>query len=246
MKKLFFTALGLFIFFCFWQTGHIYFGELVLPDVTETLKTSFSFLGNKEVMEELFLTLKRLFTGLLAVLFFATLFGIAAGSFKSLEYMSAPVVGIMLGMPSIAWIVLAMMWFGMGEGTVVFVIFAALFPIVFLGALQGIQTIDKKLIQMADSFEISFKNRFFNIYMPHIFSYIFPSWLTATGLSWKIVIMAELLSSDDGMGALLAIARSQIDTTTVMALLFFMVSFFIILERVFLEPLKKRLESWRL
>ena len=245
MKKTFYTFLSLGLFFSFWQIGHIYFGELVLPDIFDTLKMCVSFLQDKEVIENLTLTLQRVFMGLCSVLFVATLFGIVAGSIKSIEYMLTPLVTIMLGMPSIAWIVLAMMWFGMGDGTVVFVIFIALFPIVFLGAFQGVQTIDKKLIDMANSFEISFKNKFLNIYLPHMFSYIFPSWLTAIGLSWKIVIMAELISSDDGMGSLLAIARSQLDTTMVMALLLFMVSLLILLERVFLEPLKKRLESWR-
>ena len=245
MKKIFYTFLSLGLFFSFWQVGHIYFGELVLPDIFDTLKMCLSFLQNEEVIQNLTLTLKRVFLGLSSVLFIATLFGIISSGIKTVEYMITPIVTIMLGMPSIAWIVLAMMWFGMGEATVVFVIFIALFPVVFLGSFQGMQTVDKKLIDMANSFEISPKNKFLNIYLPHIFSYIFPSWLTAIGLSWKIVIMAELISSDDGMGSLLAISRSQLDTTMVMALLLFMVSFLIILERVFLEPLKRRLESWR-
>lgn len=217
----------------------------MLPDVFETLKMGLSFLSDKEVLENLVLTLQRVFSGLGSVLVMATLLGVVGGSIKSVGYLLSPIITIMLGMPSIAWIVLAMMWFGMGNGTVVFVIFIALFPIVFLGAFQGVQTIDKKLIDMADSFEISLRSKFANIYMPHIFSYIFPSWLSAIGLSWKIVIMAELISSDDGMGSLLAIARSQIDTTMVMALLLFMVTLLILLERVLLEPLKTRLESWR-
>ena len=98
---------------------------------------------------------------------------------------------------------------------------------------------------MADSFKLSLKTKLLNIYFPHIFSFIFPAWLTAIGLSWKIVIMAELLSSDDGIGSLLAIARSQIDTTSVMALLMLMVSLLIILERVVLDSIKQRLEAWR-
>jgi len=245
MKKIFFSFLSLGLFFTFWQVGHVYFGELVLPDAYETLKMSLSFFNNSEVLENLALTLQRVFIGLVLVLSIATLFGIVAGSIKPLEYMFSPIVTIMLGMPSIAWIVLAMIWFGMGNGTVVFVIFIALFPIVFLGAFQGVQTIDKKLIDMANSFNISLKSKFINIYLPHIFSYIFPSWLSAIGLSWKIVIMAELLSSDDGMGSLLAIARSQIDTTMVMALLLFMVTLLVFLERVLLEPLKVKFESWR-
>ena len=56
-------------------------------------------------------------------------------------------------------------------------------------------------------------------------------------------MMAELISSDDGMGSLLAIARSHIDTTSVMAILMIMVSLLIIIERLVLEPIKQRFES---
>jgi NitT/TauT family transport system permease protein len=245
MKKLFFTFLSLSVFFGLWQLGYIYFGELVLPDVAATFKTAFLFAADPEVLEHLGLTLKRVLSGLGSVIVLATLAGMLAGGIKSLEYMCAPIITIMLGMPSIAWIVLAMIWFGMGNATVVFVIFIALFPIIFLGAFQGVKTIDKKLLLMADSFNIPLKQKIFHIYLPHLFSYVFPSWLTAVGLSWKIVIMAELMSSDDGMGSLLAIARSQLDTTSVMAILLLMVSILVIIERVFLEPAKKRIDNWR-
>ena len=191
------------------------------------------------------ITLKRILLGLTGSIVLASIFGIVAGMNKPISYMLKPIISIMLGMPSIAWIVLAMIWFGMGDPTVIFVVFIATFPIIFLGSFQGMQTIDKDLETMAKVFKLSLKTKLLNIYIPHIFSYIFPSWLTAIGLSWKIVIMAELISSDDGMGSLLAIARSHIDTTSVMAILMLMVSILILIERVLLEPLRQRFESWR-
>ena len=59
-------------------------------------------------------------------------------------------------MPPIVWIVLAMIWFGMGDTTVIFTVFIASFPIVFVGALQGTRTIEGDLKQMADSFNLPF------------------------------------------------------------------------------------------
>jgi len=191
------------------------------------------------------ITMKRIFFGLGLSIFLASVLGVVAGLVKPLSYMLSPIITIMLGMPSIAWIVLAMIWFGMGNPTVIFVVFVATFPIIFLGSFTGMQSIDKELLTMAESFNLSLKTKLLNIYFPHIFSFIFPAWLTAIGLSWKIVMMAELISSDDGMGSLLATARSHIDTTSVMALLMLMVSLLILFERLILDSLKQRLESWR-
>ncbi len=245
MKKLLYTFISLIIFFILWEIGYRSLGDLVLPPVLDTFKSYWQLLQNPEVLEQMAITMKRIFIGLSASIFFASILGIIAGFIKPISYMLQPIITIMLGMPSIAWIVLAMIWFGMGDPTVIFVVFIATFPIVFLGSFQGMQTIDKDLETMAKSFNLSLKTKLLNIYFPHIFSYIFPAWLTSIGLSWKIVIMAELISSDDGMGSLLAIARSHIDTTSVMAILMLMVSLLILIERLFLEPMKKRLESWR-
>jgi len=225
--------------------GYRAFGDLVLPPVLDTFVIFFLYLNDPEVLTNMAITMKRIFLGLSLSIFLASLLGVVAGLVKPISYMLSPIITIMLGMPSIAWIVLAMIWFGMGNSTVIFVVFIATFPIIFLGSFAGMQSIDKELLIMADSFKLSLKTKLLNIYFPHIFSFIFPAWLTAIGLSWKIVIMAELLSSDDGIGSLLAIARSQIDTTSVMALLMLMVSLLIILERVVLDSIKQRLEAWR-
>ena len=50
-----------------------------------------------------------------------------------------------------------------------------------------------------------------------VFSYLFPAWITALGTSWKVVVMAELLASSDGVGAALAVSRSHLDTSTTLA-----------------------------
>lgn len=245
MKKLLYTILSLTIFFILWEIGYRSLGDLVLPPVLDTFYMFYTMIQNPEVLGNIAITMKRIFIGLGSSIILASILGVIAGLVRPIAYMVQPIVTIMLGMPSIAWIVLAMIWFGMGDPTVIFVVFVATFPIIFLGSFQGMQTIDHDLITMADSFKLSLKTKLLNIYFPHIFSYIFPAWLTAIGLSWKIVIMAELISSDDGMGSLLAIARSHIDTTSVMAILILMVSLLILVERLLLEPMKKRMESWR-
>ncbi len=64
-------------------------------------------------------------------------------------------------------------------------------------------------------------------------------------MSWKIVVMAELLSTSDGIGASLAIARSHLDTPTALALVVIMITTLLIIEYIFLEPIKREVEAWR-
>jgi NitT/TauT family transport system permease protein len=111
----------------------------------------------------------------------------------------------LVGVPPIAWIVLALLWFGATDMTPIFTVFIACFPIVFVGALQGARTLDSHLRDMASAFRLPPWMKFTDVYLPHIFSYVFPAWISALGMSWKIVVMAELLATSDGVGAALAV-----------------------------------------
>ncbi|MCT7533777.1 ABC transporter permease [Aliarcobacter cryaerophilus] len=236
---------SILLFFALWDFGNQLYGNLVLPSPKETIQTLFYMINEQKVIEDIFITIKRALFGFFISLFLGSLLGLFAGLFVTASIMSRPIVTILVGMPPIAWIVLAMIWFGMSDTTVIFTVVIASFPIVFVGALQGTRTLEGNLKQMADSFNLPFKMKIFDLYFPHIFSYIFPAWISALGMAWKIVVMAELLSANDGIGSALAIARSQLDTPTALALVFIMIGSLLLIEYLILEPIKREVEAWR-
>ncbi|RXJ55263.1 ABC transporter permease [Candidatus Marinarcus aquaticus] len=233
------------LFFALWDFGNQLYGNLVLPNPKETIATLLSVILNDEMLTTIGITIKRAFIGFFISLIFGSFLGLLAGLFATASMMSRPIVTILVGMPPIAWIVLAMIWFGMSDMTVIFTVIVASFPIVFVGALQGTRTLEGDLKEMADSFNLSFKMKMFDLYFPHIFSYVFPAWISALGMSWKIVVMAELLSSNEGIGASLAIARSQLDTPMALSLVLIMVGSLLLIEYLILEPIKREVEAWR-
>lgn len=236
---------SIFLFIAFWDLGNQLYGNLVLPSPKETFSTLFFMLKDDSVWLDIFLTIKRAIYGFSISLLFGSFLGLLSGLFLTASMMSRPIVTILVGMPPIAWIVLAMIWFGMSDMTVIFTVIVASFPIIFIGALQGTRTIEGDLKEMADSFNLPFRMKLLDIYFPHIFSYVFPAWVSALGMSWKIVVMAELLSANDGIGAALAIARSQLDTPTALALVVIMIGSLLMIEYLVLEPIKREVELWR-
>ncbi len=236
---------SILLFIALWDLGNQIYGDLVLPSPKETFITLFTMLHEDSVWLDIYITIKRALIGFSIALVLGSVLGLISGLFVTASMMSRPIVTILVGMPPIAWIVLAMIWFGMGNDTVIFTVVVASFPIVFVGALQGTRTLEGDLKEMADSFNLSFSMKLFDLYFPHIFSYIFPAWISALGMSWKIVVMAELLSANDGIGAALAIARSQLDTPTALALVVIMIGSLLLIEYLLLEPLKREVELWR-
>ncbi|WP_320036179.1 ABC transporter permease subunit [Halarcobacter sp.] len=236
---------SIFIFIAFWDFGNQLYGDLILPSPKETFLTLFSMLGDKDVWENIVITVKRAMIGFVISSLLGSFLGLLAGLFVTASMMSRPIVTILVGMPPIAWIVLAMIWFGMSDTTVIFTVIVASFPIVFIGALQGTRTLEGNLNEMAESFKAPFLMKLTDLYFPHIFSYIFPAWISALGMAWKIVVMAELLSANDGIGASLAIARSHLDTPTALALVVIMIGSLLLIEYLILEPIKREVELWR-
>lgn len=236
---------SIFLFIAFWDFGNQIYGDLVLPSPKEVFITIGTLFSEETFLNDLILTVKRGVLGFTISLVIGTILGLLAGFFITASVMSRPIVTILVGIPPIAWIVLAMIWFGFGDMTVMFTIVIASFPIIFVGALQGSRTLEGDLSEMMNSFNLSFLQKCKDLYFPHLFSYLFPSWVSALGMSWKIVIMAELLSSNDGIGAALAVARSHLDTPTALALVSTMIGVLLFVEYIILEPIKREVESWR-
>jgi len=236
---------SILLFIALWDMGNQIYGNLVLPSPLETFRTLIAMLGDENVIAEIKTTLYRASIGFGISLVVGTTFGLLAGFFATASMMSRPIVTILVGMPPIAWIVLAMIWFGMGDETVIFTVIVASFPIIFVGSLQGTRTLDGDLKEMARSFKLPWHMKFFDVYFPHIFSYVFPAWVSGLGMAWKIVVMAELLATSDGIGASLAVARSQLDTPTALALVVIMIGSLMFVEYIILEPIKREVELWR-
>lgn len=228
-----------------WQLGAEALGPLLLPTPLATFSTLGDWMGDASLWTELAITGRRALTGFALAVGIGTLVGVAAGWSLGGAMLARPLITVLLGMPPIAWLVLALLWFGSGDGTPVFTVCVASLPVVFAAALQGTRTLDAPLADMARAFRLPWRQRMADVALPHLLSYLFPAWITALGTSWKVAVMAELLSSPDGVGAALAQARSHLDTAGALAWVVAVLGVLLALEYLLLEPIKRELEKWR-
>lgn len=236
---------SLLLFLALWEWGSIHYGELILPDPRATFARLADLLSQGAALPELATTARRALLGFILAIAAGSVLGMFAGLSMTASMMSRPIVTLLIGTPPIAWLVLALLWFGASDGTPVFTVFIAVLPIVFVGAMQGMRTLDGQLHDMTRVFRLPPLMRFTDVYLPHMLSYLFPAWITALGVSWKVVVMAELLATSDGVGAALAVSRSHLDTTATLAWITALVGLLLTVEYLLLEPIKRELESWR-
>lgn len=236
---------SLLLFAALWEVGAAVYGPLILPDPVATFGTLGELVRAGQAWPELATTARRALAGLALSVVVGSLLGLAAGLSMTASMMARPWVTLLLGMPPIAWLVLAMLWFGAGDGTPVFTVFIASLPVVFTGALQGTRTLDSQLRDMAVAFRMPWPMRLTDLYLPHVVAYLFPAWITALGTAWKVAVMAELLATNDGVGAALAVTRAHLDTAASLAWISAVVGCLVVLEYGLLEPVKRELERWR-
>ena len=229
-----------------WELIAGIYGPLILPTPLEAGQTLRDLAApGGPLLAQLAITAWRAFLGLALAVGVGSLLGVAAGVSVTASVLARPWVTVLMGTPPIAWLVLAMLWFGMGDGTPVFTVFIACFPVVFASALQGARTLDQHWRELAQAYGLRWRDRVWDVYLPHVLSYLFPGWIVALGSAWKVVVMAELLSSSDGVGAALAASRSQLDMPGTLAWIGVVVLLLLVLEYLVLEPFKREVERWR-
>lgn len=239
-------ALSSLLLFCAaWELTGQHYGSLILPGPMEVIAQLKQLFHSGMASPELIISGRRTLYGLILALSVGSLLGMFAGFSVTTSMLARPLITLLLGMPPIAWLVLAMLWFGLGDATPVFTVFIACLPIVFAGAMQGTRTLDNHLNAVAQAYRLPWYMRVTDVYLPHLASYLLPSWITALGTSWKVVVMAELLSTSDGIGASLAVSRAQLDTSTTLAWVAAVLGLLLATEYLFLEPIKRHLERWR-
>lgn len=239
------AAASLLLFVALWEWGAHIYGPLIVPDPRTTFAALLGLFADGTAWPELAITARRALMGLALAVTVGTTLGVLAGLSMTASMMARPWVTLLLGMPPIAWLVLAMLWFGTGDGTPVFTVFIACLPVIFIGALQGTRTLDVHLKDVARAYRLPWRMRLLDVYLPHVVAYLFPAWITALGSSWKVAVMAELLATSDGVGAALAVTRSHLDMQASLAWICTVVGSLLLLEYGVLEPIKRELERWR-
>ena len=239
------AAASLLLLLTAWEAVAALYDPLILPDPLTAFAALWAQVEQGAAWPALWATARRALMGLALALGVGSVLGLLAGLSVTASVLARPLVTVLLGTPPVAWLVLAMLWFGMSDGTPVFTVFIACFPVVFASALQGTRTLDLQLRDMARAYRLPLGMALREVYGPHVLSYLFPAWVTALGSAWKVAVMAELLASTDGVGAALAASRSQLDTATTLGWISAVVGCLLVVEYGFLEPLKREVERWR-
>jgi NitT/TauT family transport system permease protein len=236
---------ALFVSCALWQAGYEAYGAFILPSPLITLRSVLALASNGANWSVAAETTARAVEGFILASLAGTAAGVVAGYSAATLRLTRPLVTLLLGVPPIAWIVLAMIWFGSTSGMVVTTVVIAVLPLTFVGAAEGVMTRDRGLDDMARAFGAGPWTRLSTLGLRHVSAHVFPALVLALGTAFKVAVMAEVLANAGGIGGGLARARSNLDVSEALGWVLIAVATLILVEYGVIRPVHAELERWR-
>lgn len=172
-------------------------------------------IGKYTIIGHTLWSLSRVMIGLAAASGVGILIGLGMGWNRTAAAVFKPLIEMIRPIPAIAWIPLAILWFGLGETTKYFLIFLAGFFNVTLNAYRGASSVDPNLVGAARMLGTREDKIFFSVVLPASIPYIFAGLQIAVTTSWATVVAAEMVRSSEGLGWLINSGREINDTVRI-------------------------------
>ena len=238
-------VLLLAIFLLAWSVAASRMPAFVLPGPEKVAQALLSLFQTDSFGHDVGITMYRVVMGFVLAALIGTPLGLALGAHPGLARFFEPLLAVMNTVSSAIWAVFAIIWFGISNGTTIFVVFMTAMPLILTNVWQGASTVDKQLIDLARSLKLGRTQILRKIHLPSILPHFFSGARLAFGFGWRVSLVAETLGSSDGIGYRLRQAADLVQTDQVFAWTLLLVVLMLLLEGGLLTPLERHLFRWR-
>jgi sulfonate transport system permease protein len=188
----------------------------VLPEPMAVLKAGIRLTANGELLENIKVSSLRAFSGFALGGSLGLVLGLLTGSFKTLETAFDTTLQMVRNIPALALIPIVILWFGIDESAKLFLIAFGVFFAVYINTFHGIRSVDPALIEMAKSYGLEGWGLYREVIIPGALSSILVGVRYALGSMWVILIVAETISANSGIGYMTMNAREFLQTDIVL------------------------------
>ncbi len=213
--------LAVFLFLLLWEVVSRLklVNEIFLPPFTTVIGTLWQLIQSGELIKHLSISLWRSLTGFSLGLAFAIPFGLAIGWFRSFERFIDPLIQLFRNLPVLALLPVFVMIFGIGEVSKIAVIFWGVLWAVLLNTIAGVKDVDPQLIKAARSMGTPGIILFVRVILPGALPNIFTGIRISATTSILILIAAEMIGANRGLGYALYFYQANFKTPEMFAII---------------------------
>jgi ABC-type nitrate/sulfonate/bicarbonate transport system permease component len=198
------SIFGFVSLFLVWHVVAVYVLKSTLfPPPLAVFRRTFELLADGTLIANMYISLQRILIGFVIGSLAGVIIGLAIGSFQTVRKFVEPWTELLRFIPTVAMITIAVIWFGIGENSKVFLIIYTTIFIVILNTAAGVGSIAPNKIRAAQMLGASAKQTFFYVALPATVPYILTGMRIAMANSFTTIVAAEMVAANAGLGVML-------------------------------------------
>jgi len=217
-----------------------YFPAALLPPLPKVASTLWTLLLDGTLIEHALATMYRVLTGLALAVAVGLPLGILMGRFRPVEHFFLPLASALMPIPSLAWVPVFILWFGLGNTVAILIVFyAALFPML-LNAWSGVRAVNPLWLRAAGAMGADERALFWKVIIPGASPFIITGLRQAFLRAWIAVVGAEMLAASDwGLGWVIFDAKEFLNADVMLASLAVIGAIGFVFERLVFGSLER-------
>ena len=188
----------------------------IFPDPITVVLSLSELIRNGTLLRHTVASLYRVTAGFYLAILFGVPMGILLGRVRTFQSLINPLIQFLKPISPLAWIPLAMLWFGIGDKPAIFLIFlSSFFPLV-VSTTIAVYNINPTFFQVAANFNFSRWETLTKLIFPAIIPEVVTALRLTVTIAWLVVVAAEMIAVKSGLGYLILDSRNALRMDYVM------------------------------
>lgn len=201
-----------------WQAGSSagLISATILPSPLAVVVTAWSLIASGELLRHIAVSTARALSGFALGGSIGLLLGLATGSSRLADALLNTTLQMVRNIPVLALVPLAIVWFGIDEGSKLFLVALSVFFPIYLNTYHGIRSVDPGLVEMARSYGLGGYRLYREVVLPGALPSILVGVRYSLGIMWMVLIVAETISATSGIGYMTMTGREFLQLDVVL------------------------------
>jgi NitT/TauT family transport system permease protein len=208
-ERLVWPVLAAALLLAAWHYSVIWTGSKVFPAPLQVQKGMVELFHKNVLWQDIANSLRRVAIGFVAATLLGVPLGLTFGWYPSINQIVNPVIQILRPISPIAWIPVAIIFFGVGDKAAIFLIFLGAFFPILVACVNGVSNVPSVYRRSGRNFGLAPPQLLARVVFPAALPQIIVGLRLALGIAWLVVVAAEMVAVDSGLGYLVIDSRNS-------------------------------------
>jgi NitT/TauT family transport system permease protein len=221
------------------------YGAYVLPSPRAVLVGLGEVVRSGEVWKHTAASLSRIVVGFGAAVVVSVAMGLGAFLWRPVRTVVHDLVTVLNATSVFVWIVISLIWFGLSTWAPIFTTFMITLPVVASTLVEGVASVDRRLLEMGEVYRLDGRQKFASIVIPSTLPYLVAGAKVGFGLALKVSVVAEIFGVTSGIGYAMNLSREILATRMVFVWALVMIAIMVVVDKLLFDAVDRRLTRWR-